>query len=226
MSTSDESPETRRHSPLDEYAYRSSTETRATEFSKLRPAANDLERARKVWVRLTQGRAGMLRKTGWRFYANTSSSSGSMPGVPIRLPRPDRARGATRRRGVAGMPTRHRRHHRVRAAPERAAVRRPRHISPPPASRPTTGTKCTGEHQHRELADALHRSRATGVLSGYDSPLYRDLFHQWHRHEIRTGTGQAHTWAARTETPVVKPPSADRPAAIHLATEQETPPWR
>jgi DNA adenine methylase len=40
----------------------------------------DLERARRVWVLLAQGRAGTLRNTGWRYYANPAGSSIGMPG--------------------------------------------------------------------------------------------------------------------------------------------------
>lgn len=31
----------------------------------------DLERARRVWLKLTQGRAGQLRRTGWRYHEVT-----------------------------------------------------------------------------------------------------------------------------------------------------------
>lgn len=37
---------------------------------------SDLERARRVWVRLTQGRGGMLRRTGWRHYGDPHGGSG------------------------------------------------------------------------------------------------------------------------------------------------------
>jgi len=40
---------------------------------------DELERARRVWVRLSQGRGGMLRRTGWRFYRDASRRTGSMP---------------------------------------------------------------------------------------------------------------------------------------------------
>ncbi|HSA49265.1 MAG TPA: DNA adenine methylase, partial [Yinghuangia sp.] len=40
---------------------------------------DELERARRVWVRLTQGRTGTLRKTGLWPYVDASTSSSSMP---------------------------------------------------------------------------------------------------------------------------------------------------
>lgn len=42
-------------------------------------ALPDLERARLVWVRLTQGRAGTLRPTGWRHYQDPAGCSTGMP---------------------------------------------------------------------------------------------------------------------------------------------------
>src|SRR5207253_2855367 len=40
---------------------------------------DDLERARRVWVCLSQGRNGTLRRTGWRFYEKPRGGM-SMPG--------------------------------------------------------------------------------------------------------------------------------------------------
>ena len=42
-------------------------------------AFDDLERARRIWVLLSQGRGGTLRSTGWRFYRNPGGSSYAMP---------------------------------------------------------------------------------------------------------------------------------------------------
>ena len=40
------------------------------------------------------------------------------------------------------------------------------------------------EDAHRQLAEVLHATAATVVLSGYPSPLYDDLYGDWHRIEI------------------------------------------
>jgi DNA adenine methylase len=56
--------------------------------------------------------------------------------------------------------------------------------------------------EHRELAAALHACKATVMLSGYPHPLYDDdLYADWHRHEIKAGTGQNADagWQERTE---------------------------
>jgi DNA adenine methylase len=41
--------------------------------------ADELEVARRVWVRLTQGRAGTLCSTGWRHFVTASGSNFGMP---------------------------------------------------------------------------------------------------------------------------------------------------
>ena len=43
-------------------------------------AYDELEHARRVWVRLTQGRAGTLRRTGWRHYQDLGQSYAALPG--------------------------------------------------------------------------------------------------------------------------------------------------
>ena len=57
----------------------------------------------------------------------------------------------------------------------------------------------TADADHQALAAALARCRAAVVLSGYDSPLYADLYRGWQRHEIRAHTGNAAADKARTE---------------------------
>lgn len=53
-------------------------------------------------------------------------------------------------------------------------------------------TDAPGEDHHRELAAVLHETPATVVLSGYGSPLYDELYEDWQRVEIpvleRAGT--------------------------------------
>jgi len=44
--------------------------------------------------------------------------------------------------------------------------------------------------EHTELAVALHEARAIVVLSGYPSPLYADLYADWHRTDLAAWTGQ------------------------------------
>ncbi|WP_410633340.1 phosphoadenosine phosphosulfate reductase family protein [Amycolatopsis sp. cmx-4-83] len=55
------------------------------------------------------------------------------------------------------------------------------------------------EQEHRDLAAVLHAADASVVLSGYDSPLYLELYPDWHVTRIETMTGQGGTKQERTE---------------------------
>lgn len=159
---------------------------------------SDLERARRVWVCLTQGRSGTLRPTGWRYHVDPHGSSISMPAY---------LRGYLNR---------------MYASAERLASVslecRPAlelietygihpdvclYIDPPYLASTRTGsnygTEMASEGEHQELAGALQRCRASVVLSGYDSPLYAELYSGWHATRISTMTGQGGTRQERTE---------------------------
>lgn len=170
-------------------------------------ACDDLETARRVWVQLTQGRAGVRRRTGWRHYVDPAGSSASMPdylhGYTTRI-----LPAAQRLAGVS-----------LEARPALDLVERYGQASDvllyvdPPYLGDTRNARRSraGDHygaylmdmpnepDHRALAAALLEARATVVLSGYPSPLYDEMYAGWHRHEIPASTGQGGTWANRTE---------------------------
>lgn len=163
-------------------------------------AVDELELARQIFTKLTQGRTGRLKRTGWRHYVNPAGCSASMP------------------RYLEGYVE--------RIAP---AVERLQHVSleckpaleilgkygaepdvllyvDPPYLGATRGWDNAYRHEmrdeasHRELAEALHAARAAVVLSGYPSEIYdRELYAGWDRHTIATSTGQGGRWDARTE---------------------------
>jgi DNA adenine methylase len=54
------------------------------------------------------------------------------------------------------------------------------------------------DDEHRELAASLRAARAAVVLSGYDSPLYAELYGDWHPLELDGLAGNG-TDSARTE---------------------------
>ena len=160
---------------------------------------DDLELARRVWVRLTQGRAGTLRPTGWRHYQDPNGTTVSMPGYLAgyleRMPA-----AATRLASVS-----------LECRPALDVISRygghPDDLiyADPPYLR---GTRATGRYrfemaedsQHRELAEALRACRAAVVLSGYPSSLYdRELYADWHRVELPTWTGQGGAKRGRIE---------------------------
>lgn len=151
---------------------------------------DELERARRVWVRLSQGRGGMLRKTGWRFFRDATRRTGSMPWTLNTYV--ERLWEATER--LAGVSLE------CRPALQLIADYG-QHPSvclyvDPPYLGSTRGWgsqyrhEMRGEDEHRELAAALLECDASVVLSGYASPLYDELYDGWSRIDIPTWTGQ------------------------------------
>jgi DNA adenine methylase len=59
-----------------------------------------------------------------------------------------------------------------------------------------------GEAERRELATALHATRATVLLSGYASKLYDELFADWHRLDVTMHRGSANHTASRARRAV------------------------
>lgn len=53
------------------------------------------------------------------------------------------------------------------------------------------GVEYAAAADHRELAEALHRCRASVLLSGYDSDLYRELYGDWHQLRRTVGVPSA-----------------------------------
>jgi DNA adenine methylase len=160
---------------------------------------DELEVARRVWVRLTQGRTGALCNTGWRHFVATANSSFGMPDYLLSYV--DRmAAAAQRLHGVS-----------LECRPALEVVRwygRSPDVLlyvDPPYLRSTRNSGAyrheMTEADHRDLAAALSEVEASVVLSGYPSELYdSELYTGWHRTEFESGTGQnAETWGNRTE---------------------------
>lgn len=170
-------------------------------LSRERDGLDDLERARRIWVALSQGRAGQLRRTGWRFYL----ASGTTLGMPGYL---DAYVGR-----MAAMADRL--HHvslECRPALDVIAAygantRTLLYVDPPylgttrPGSASSYQREMKGAEDHIALADALRDAKASVVLSGYPSDLYADLYADWHRTDLATWTGQGNAGrdGARTE---------------------------
>lgn len=153
------------------------------------PAADELEQARRVWVRLTQDRGRSLLKSGWRHCQAVRNSSDSVP---------SRNRGSAQRiKAVAARLERVSLECRPAAELIAAYGAHPStliYADPPYLGALRNGasryvTELATEDQHRELAGALRAARASVVLSGYSGPLYDTLYDGWHRYEISTQTG-------------------------------------
>lgn len=160
---------------------------------------DDLERARRVWVKLTQGRAGSLRTTGWRYHEAPLGRSSSMPrtlaGYVGRF-----AQVADRLSTVT-----------LECLPALEVIARygrdPHnllYVDPPYLGDVRNGTayrhEMPHEAEHRKLAAALTECKSAVVISGYAHPLYdANLYAGWSRAEIAAATGQGSVWNARTE---------------------------
>lgn len=162
---------------------------------------DELEVARRIWVQLTQGRAGTRRRTGWRHYAKPAGQT-SMPAYLAAYV--DRIAPAAARLSDVSLeclPA-------LELIAKYGAHRDVLLYVDPPYVGSTRSKSYDGyvhemraESDHRELAEALHAARATVVLSGYASDLYdRDLYAGWDRHTMSAGTGQgSEGWSNRTE---------------------------
>lgn len=172
-----------------------------------RATCPDIERARRVWVCLTQGRGATLRATGFRHYVRPSGST-SMPDYLAAYV--SRMEAVVQRLSAVTLECQPAMEIISRYGDEPEVLL---YIDPPylAASRATpenergrTGryaTEMLDEPEHRKLIDQLLACRASIVLSGYASPLYDDALAAWDRVEFQAGTGQSARgeWSTRTE---------------------------
>lgn len=189
--------------------------------SRERDGLDDLERARRIWVALTQGRAGQLQRTGWRYYISRSTSSIGMPGYL----------DAYVERMAAAAERLHHVSLECRPALEVIAAygARPEcllYVDPPYLADVRGGPGSTNAYRHEmktpaehaELLEHLLDARSAVVLSGYAHPLYDDALAGWDRIEIPAFTGQGNhtpgTSGRRTEVvwsnrPIMHSPTLD-----------------
>jgi DNA adenine methylase len=192
-----------RDRPLDlERACALTPHSRAEQQASYEPACDDIERARRLWVHLTQARGGQPRqRSGWRYYVNPRGSSTSFPDYLAAYV--DRLAAAAERLAMVSLE--------CKPALELIAQYGQHdgcliYADPPYLDSVRTHGgfgdvyrfEMRAPEQHAELAEALNTARATVVLSGYDSPLYLELYDGWHRTEItaRAANGKQQ---ARTE---------------------------
>ena len=162
---------------------------------------DELERARRVWVKLSQGRSGLLRASGWRYHEAPGNRSSSMPrtigayvarivDVASRL-----AEVSLECRPALDVIARYGRD------PQSLLYVDPPYLGSLRTWGNTYRHELRADAEHRELAEALSACRSVVVLSGYGSPLYDELYAGWDRAELRAGTGQntAAGYQERTE---------------------------
>lgn len=158
------------------------------------PLDDEIETARRVWVRISQGRSGTQRRTGWRTYQAPGGCSMGLPGyleayVGRMAPAAERlARVSLENRPALEV--------------LKAYGRVPRgvllYVDPPYLGSTRSGrnylVEMSSEAEHLELCAALRAVRAHVLLSGYDSELYAEELKGWHRTAWSTAARLA-SWA-------------------------------
>lgn len=72
--------------------------------------------------------------------------------------------------------------------------------------------------EHRQLADVLRSVRGMVVLSGYDSPLYRELYADW---RVTACAARGEKAVARTEVLWISPRAGRNSLQMRLITRAE-----
>lgn len=164
-------------------------------------ARDDLERARRLWVRLAQSRMGRLVRASWRHYVDPGATGVAFPAYLDGYV--DRIAAAAERlhhvslecRPALDVIAKYGAHPNVLL-----------YLDPPYLGSTRSGDRIyrhelMAPEEHRALAEAARACVSSVVISGYASPLYDDeLYADWARMEIQTGTGQgSNGWSNRTE---------------------------
>lgn len=161
---------------------------------------DDLERARRVWVGLTQGRSAKRRaSTGWRYWVKYTDVGWSMANylesyTARILPAAERLVGVSLE-CLPGLDVI------AKYGGEPEALL---YVDPPYLGAARDGTAYRHEmlapQEHRELAQALAACAAAVVISGYPSDLYdRELYSGWFRSELSAYTTQGGNPGSRVE---------------------------
>lgn len=145
----------------------------------------DLERARRVFSRLSQSRSHSMKPTGWRVIKNATGRHTVIDHMHSYVERLEAAAGRMQKVSIEN----------------RDAVEMIRDYGSEPtvciyADPPYLGSTRASNYRlemledslHVKLADALRNCKASVVLSGYASPLYEELFDGWHRMELKAPT--------------------------------------
>lgn len=190
-------------------AIRWTPHSRQEYYESYHDADSDLERARRLVVRLWQGRGGKTaHRTGWR---SMIEMNGPLPAKEW-TEFPDKIYLIAERL------------HGVQIECQPAAVLLPRYRRPdvliyadPPyvhSTRTTTSYRCEmTDHEHSELLDVLDDHPGPVLLSGYAHPLYDDRLKLWHR---ETKRAKAEGGAIREEVLWINPVAAGQVGQMQL----------
>lgn len=152
------------------------------ELSKSLDVDDDIEKARRVWVRLVQSRSQSMKPTGWKYEKRAGSFQGLLKS------RAGRITDAAARLAEVSIESRDA----LDLIREYGAEPTTCLYVDPPYLGSTRATnyrvEMLDDEAHRDFAEALGQCRASVVLSGYDAPLYADLFDGWHRVDLQAPT--------------------------------------
>lgn len=169
--------------------------------SRSTDGCDELETARRVWVHLTQSRAGLRTSTGWRFYLDATATNRGMTGYLDGYR--DRMPPAARRLARVSLECRDA----IDVISDYGQMESTLlYVDPPYIPETRTGGKYRHEvdaSHHLDLLAALNVCRAHVALSGYASELYESHLPGWHRTLIKASTQQANKVGANSRIEVV-----------------------
>lgn len=166
----------------------------------LDPVEDDIDRARRLWVLLTQSRAGRIIRTGWRHYVSPAGVGTAFPGYLDGYV--DRMAAVAERLHHVSLECRPAVEliERYGSSPDVLLYVDPPYLGSTRSNERSYRHELISDEEHAELAEYLLAAKSAVVLSAYRSPLYELLYDGWHHVEILTGTGQGpNGWKNRTE---------------------------
>ncbi|MGA6204084.1 DNA adenine methylase [Nocardia testacea] len=161
---------------------------------------SEVERARRVWVMLTQGRSGALRTTGWRYARSADDGFCGPSRLSTYLDRIAPVADRLRRVSLECRPA----VDLVRDYGQGPRTSRTLiYLDPPYPGGTRSRNYCVeamSAAAHTELAEAAREASATVVVSGYACELYDEqLYPDWYRYELAAWTTQGGGRRERTE---------------------------
>lgn len=168
-----------------------------------REGIDDLERARRVWVVLTQGRSARLAgSTGWKHWYSLGTPDARGPAPFAQYMDAYRRRIPPAAARIADVSLECRDALDVISEYGKAPGTL-LYVDPPYLASTRNGRGYVHEFEtvadHERLAAALHECRATVVLSGYSSDLYERLYAEWSRHDLSAHSATATRARERVE---------------------------
>lgn len=137
--------------------------------------SDDLERARRVWVRLNQSRAQSMKVTGWKNEIRAGSFQSLLKSRARRISEIGTRISEVSLESRDALDV-------IRdygTEPTVCIYADPPYVG---STRATNyGLEMTADDQHEAFAQVCHDAKSAVVISGYDSPLYDGLFGDWHR---------------------------------------------